>query len=337
MFARTSEIIPREIGRDEFISSEPPRQILEHTISEPAYGDGGDDALPSDYEVRRARFSRETAPPRRPRTATVFHPQPIASKCSVVRRVLTQIDQVARTPATVLLCGETGVGKEVFAQAIHDLSPRRDRPMIRVNCGAIPATLLESEFFGHERGAYTGAFNRQIGRFEAAHQSTLLLDEIGELPAAAQVKLLRVLQERVIERLGNPQPIKVDVRIIAATNIDLEQAVANGTFREDLFYRLNVFPILVPPLRERTEDIPALVWEFVKELAPMLNKRIDTIAPESMRELQRHRWPGNVRELRNTIERALIVATGPTLSVPVSPSRRTSGPATRLSASLQAS
>ena len=189
-----------------------------------------------------------------------------------LRPALSQIDQVAQTPATVLLLGETGVGKDVFAQALHELSPRGHRQMIRVSCAAIPSALIESELFGRERGAFTGALTRQIGRFEAAHQSTLFLDEIGDLPAEVQVKLLRVLQERVIERLGSVQPIKVDVRIIAATNRNLEQAVRDKTFREDLFYRLNVFPIVVPPLRERVEDIPALAWEFVDEFSKTLRQ-----------------------------------------------------------------
>jgi formate hydrogenlyase transcriptional activator len=220
-------------------------------------------------------------------------------------------------PSTVLLLGETGVGKEVFAQAIHEMSPRRSRPMVRVNCAAIPSTLIESELFGHERGAYTGAVARQVGRFELANQSTLFLDEIGELSADMQVKLLRVLQERVIERLGSTQPIKVDVRIVAATNRDLENAVQEGTFREDLYYRLNVFPIAVPPLRERLEDIPALTWKFVEEFSQALGKSIESIASESLRQMQAYSWPGNVRELRNVVERAVILADDPRMVVPL--------------------
>jgi transcriptional regulator with GAF, ATPase, and Fis domain len=187
--------------------------------------------------------------------------------------------------------------------------------MIRVSCAAIPSALIESELFGRERGAYTGALTRQIGRFETANQSTLFLDEIGELSVEVQVKLLRVLEERMIERLGSPQPIKVDVRIIAATNRNLEKAVEDKSFREDLFYRLNVFPIVVPPLRERVEDIPGLVWEFVNEFSKSLGKPIESISKESMRQLQLYPWPGNVRELRNVIERAVIIATGPRLTV----------------------
>ena len=245
--------------------------------------------------------------------ATTAAERPARVESAAVRQVLTQIRQVAPTPSTVLLLGETGTGKEVMARTIHDLSPRRQRRMITVNCAAIPTTLIESELFGREKGAYTGALSRQIGRFEAAHHSTLFLDEIAELPTSAQVKLLRVLQEREIERLGSAQPVKVDVRIIAATNRNLEAAVSEKTFREDLYYRLNVFPIVVPPLRERIDDIPALAWTFVDEFARSCGKTIESISEESLRELQRYRWPGNVRELRNVIERAVILATGPEL------------------------
>jgi formate hydrogenlyase transcriptional activator len=242
--------------------------------------------------------------------------QPIVSESAAIQRTLAQVQQVAPTPATVLLMGETGVGKEVIAQAIHDLSPRHARQMVRVSCAAIPTALIESELFGRERGAYTGALSRQIGRFEAANQSTLFLDEIGELPPEVQVKLLRVLQERVFERLGSTQPVKVDVRIIAATNRNLEDAVRDKAFRQDLFYRLNVFPIVVPPLRERLDDIPGLVWSFIDEFSRLFGKNIESISAESMRELQRYPWAGNVRELRNVIERAVIIATGKQLVVP---------------------
>jgi transcriptional regulator with GAF, ATPase, and Fis domain len=241
----------------------------------------------------------------------------IVSESPAVRQVLTHVEQVARVPSTVLLLGETGVGKEVLAQTIHELSPRHQRQMVRVSCAAIPSALIESELFGRERGAYTGALTRQIGRFEVANQSTLFLDEIGELSPEVQIKLLRVLQERVIERLGSTQSIKVDVRIIAATNRNLAKAVEDGSFREDLYYRLNVFPIVVPPLRERAEDIPALVWEFVNEFAKSLGKPIESIAKESMAQLQRYAWPGNIRELRNVIERAVILSTSPRLTVPM--------------------
>ncbi len=222
---------------------------------------------------------------------------------------------MATTSATVLLIGETGTGKEVFAQAIHRASERRGRPIVTVNCAAIPSTLIESELFGHERGAYTGAVARQIGRFEMANESTIFLDEIGELSLDVQVKLLRVLQEKVIERLGSGQSVKVNVRIIAATNRNLEKAIEERTFREDLYYRLNVFPIAIPPLRERVADIPALVWSFVDEYSNEFHKPIESISKESLEALQRYAWPGNVRELRNVIERAVIVAKGPRLTV----------------------
>ncbi len=223
--------------------------------------------------------------------------------------------QVAQTGATVLLSGETGTGKELVATAIHEQSSRGARAMVCGNCGAIPTTLIESELFGREKGAYTGALTRQTGRFELADGSTLFLDEIGELPGEMQVKLLRVLQERQIERLGSSRPIRVDVRIIAATNRDLEQMIADGAFREDLYYRLNVFPIQVPPLRERPEDIPTLTWAFIEEFAKALGKRIESISKEHMLALQRYPWPGNVRELRNVVERAVIVSNDPRLAI----------------------
>jgi formate hydrogenlyase transcriptional activator len=209
----------------------------------------------------------------------------------------------------VLLLGETGTGKELLAAQIHDLSARRGRLMVRVNCAAIPAALLESELFGREKGAYTGALSRQIGRFDMADRSTIFLDEIGDLPMDMQVKLLRVLQEKTFERLGSSRPLQADVRIIAATNRDLESAVATGTFREDLYYRLNVFPIHLPALRERADDLPALVWKFVEEFAKSFDKHIESISKSNMEALQAYQWPGNVRELRNVVERAVIVAT----------------------------
>jgi formate hydrogenlyase transcriptional activator len=268
-------------------------------------------------ELQRLRRQSEDRVVRRPPVTVLPTSRLIVSEGVAMQQALAQVEQVAPLPSTVLLLGETGVGKEVFAQAIHELSPRGQRPMVRVSCAAIPAALIESELFGRERGAYTGALSRQIGRFEAANQSTIFLDEIGELPAEMQVKLLRVIQERVIERLGSTQQIKVDVRIIAATNRNLEKAVEDRAFREDLFYRLNVFPITVPPLRERVEDIPALTWEFVNEFSSAMGKSIESIAAESMRQLQSYAWPGNVRELRNIVERAVIVAAGPQLTIPM--------------------
>jgi formate hydrogenlyase transcriptional activator len=239
----------------------------------------------------------------------------VVGKSDAIEAALAQASQVAPTAATVLLTGETGTGKELFATHIHELSPRRHRTMVRINCAAIPSALIESELFGREKGAYTGALARQAGRFELADKSTLFLDEIGELPMDVQVKLLRALEERQIERLGSSKPIDVDLRIIAASNRDLEKAVAQGIFREDLYYRLNVFPIRVPPLRERIEDLPLLLWSFVDEFCKSLGKQVDSIAKANMLAIQRYAWPGNVRELRNVVERAVIVSTSPTLTI----------------------
>jgi formate hydrogenlyase transcriptional activator len=246
-----------------------------------------------------------------------------AGESPAARQVMELIEQVAATDSTVLLLGETGTGKEVFASRIHELGARRHRPMVRVNCAAIPSTLIESELFGREKGAFTGALARQVGRFELADKATIFLDEIGDLPLDVQVKLLRVLEEGQIERLGSPQSIKVDTRIIAATHQDLQQRIAEGAFREDLFYRLNVFPIRVPPLRERVEDIPHLVWQFVGEFSKAFGKRIESISNESLTALQQYPWPGNIRELRNIVERATIVCTGPRLTIPVPPTSNT--------------
>lgn len=242
-------------------------------------------------------------------------PEEIIGRGAAIRRTLALAEQVASTDSTVLLLGETGSGKERFASYIHECSRRRERPMVRVNCSAIPSTLIESELFGREKGAYTGALSKQAGRFELASGSTLFLDEIGELPIDVQVKLLRVLEGHTIERLGNPKPISVDVRIIAATHRNLMSAVREGHFREDLYYRLNVFPITVPPLRERSEDIPLLIQSFVDQLSGTMGKRIDEVDPETMEDLVTYPWPGNVRELRNLVERAMIMANGPTLRI----------------------
>ena len=239
-----------------------------------------------------------------------FGDEVIVGHGAAIRSALEQADQVAATDATVLLLGETGTGKELIATHIHKLSARRNRVMVRVNCSAIPNTLMESELFGREKGAFTGALARQVGRFELADHSTIFLDEIGDLPADVQIKLLRVLEERQIERLGSPKTIPLNVRIIAATHRDLEKRISEDTFREDLFYRLNVFPIQVPPLRDRKDDIPLLVWRFVDEFSRSFGKRIDAISRENMAELQQYAWPGNIREVRNVVERAMIVATG---------------------------
>ena len=241
----------------------------------------------------------------------------VIGRSSALRHVLSQVEQVAPTDSTVLIYGETGTGKELIAQAIHRLSSRRAHLLVKVNCAALPSALVESELFGREKGAFTGALTRQVGRFEIADGSTLFLDEIGELPLEVQAKLLRVLQEGQIERLGSPRTIRVNVRVIAATNRDLAEEVRSGRFRKDLFYRVNVFPLRVPPLRERTEDIPPLVWAFLEEFCPRMGKRITQVPRRTMEALQRHSWPGNVRQLRNVIEHGVIVTAGDTLRVPM--------------------
>lgn len=224
-----------------------------------------------------------------------------------MKKVLEQAANVASTDSTVLILGETGTGKELLARAIHGMSGRRERPLVAVNCAALSPSLVENELFGRDKGAYTGAVGKQIGRFELADGSTLFLDEVGELSLEVQSKLLRVLQSGEFERLGSPKTIKVDVRLVAATNRDLEKAMADGSFREDLFYRLNVFPMTLPPLRQRRDDIPLLVWALVRELESKMARRIEAIPDETMEALQGHDWPGNVRELRNVLERAVIL------------------------------
>jgi len=239
----------------------------------------------------------------------------IIGKSSILSHVFSQIEQVAPMNATVLLLGETGTGKGVVARAIHSSSSRKGRPLITVNCTTLPAALVESELFGRERGAYTGSDIRQIGRFELADGATIFLDEIGELPMDLQCKLLRVIQDGEFERLGNPRTIKTDVRIIAATNRNLEEAIRNGKFREDLFYRLNVFPITLPPLRQRKDDIPLLVNHFVAKFNKKIGKRIETVSAGTLNNLLEYHWPGNVRELESIIERAVIISQGNELQV----------------------
>lgn len=242
----------------------------------------------------------------------------IVGKSSPLRRSLQQVETVAPTETTVLVYGETGTGKELIARAIHDRSPRRAGAFVKLNCAAIPTGLLESELFGHEKGAFTGAIAQRIGRFELANGGTIFLDEVGEIPLELQPKLLRVLQEREFERLGNARTLHTNARLIAATNRDLATMVEEGKFRTDLFYRLNVFPVHVPPLRERSEDIPLLVRHFAQEFSRRTSKHIDTIPSETLQALSRYHWPGNIRELQNVIERAVILSSGPILRVPLS-------------------
>jgi len=242
----------------------------------------------------------------------------IVGESKALKAILKQIETVAPTDSTVLILGETGTGKERLARAVHDLSPRRHRAFIKVNCASVPAGLLESELFGHEKGAFTGAIAQRIGRFELAHQGTLFLDEVGDIPLDLQSKLLRVLQERQFERLGSSRTMTTDVRIVAATNRDLGKLVAAGQYRSDLYYRLSVFPVLVPPLRERAEDIPLLVNYFLSRFAKSMRKAIDAVPPDTMQALIRYPWPGNVRELEHLIERAVILSPGSNLRIPSS-------------------
>ena len=241
----------------------------------------------------------------------------IVGRSAALRRVLRQVEVVAPTDSGVLIQGETGTGKELIAQAVHNRSGRRDRPFIKVNCAAIPSGLLESELFGHEKGAFTGAIARKPGRFELADKGTLFLDEVGDIPVELQAKLLRVLQEREFERLGSTRTQQVDVRVVAATHRDLKQMVAEGTFRSDLYYRLHVFPLTIPALRDRPEDIPFIVRHFVGKYSQRMNRHIDTITPHTMEVLQDYAWPGNVRELQNFIERAVILSPGTSLRAPL--------------------
>jgi formate hydrogenlyase transcriptional activator len=266
-----------------------------------------------------------------PEYATVTYPEGdrpdrrferIIGKSAALESVLEQVEQVASTDSTVLIEGETGTGKELIAHAIHNASQRVGRAFIKLNCAAIPLDLLESELFGHEKGAFTGAIAQKIGRFEMADKGTLFLDEVGDIPSALQPKLLRVLQEQEFERLGSGRTHKVDVRLVAASNRNLVKMVARGQFRSDLYYRLNVFPVLLPALRERREDIPALVTHFVKLLSRRMGKQVDTIPSETMAAFQSYSWPGNIRELQNLVERAVILSRDGVLQNPLHKQQR---------------
>jgi formate hydrogenlyase transcriptional activator len=286
---------------------------------------------PSEYlEDEREHFAGEDGPMGHAATGkTNFQPlfedeangklgfDGIVGRSSALRTVLREIKMVASTDSTVLIYGETGTGKELIARAIHELSARRTNAFVKLNCAAIPTGLLESELFGHEKGAFTGAIGQRVGRFEIANHGTAFLDEIGEIPLELQPKLLRVLQEREFERLGSTRTLYTDARLIAATNRDLAAMVEEQRFRSDLFYRLNVFPVRVPPLRERREDIRFLVWHFVRHFAARMKRTYEGIPPETMRALCEYDWPGNIRELQNLIERAVILSPGPILRVPV--------------------
>jgi formate hydrogenlyase transcriptional activator len=253
----------------------------------------------------------------RTEASLLFEHGDIVGESPPIKAVLDQAGQVAKTDSTVLITGETGTGKELLAREIHNRSLRNGQPLVTVNCASLPPTLIESELFGREKGAYTGAMTKMSGRFEIADGSSIFLDEIAEIPLDLQSKLLRVVEEGTIERLGSTKSIRVNVRIIAATNRDLSQEVQQGRFRQDLFYRLNVFPIRVPPLRERPEDILPLVWSFVRHFEKKMGKQIDRIPQRSMEVMRHYTWPGNVRELKNVIEHAMIVTQGKTLDVRV--------------------
>jgi transcriptional regulator with GAF, ATPase, and Fis domain len=267
-----------------------------------------------EIEELKKRLERENIFLREEVELLAEHTEIVGQSLSM-KKVLSQAEQVARTDSTILILGETGTGKELLARAIHKMSARKDRPLITVNCASLAPTLIESELFGRERGAYTGAMTKMIGRFEISDGSTLFLDEVGEIPLELQSKLLRVLEEGNFERLGSTKTLHVNVRIIAATNRDIEHEVKDGKFRRDLFYRLNVFPIMIPPLRERPEDIPLIVWAFVREFQKRMAKEIEAISKKSMEALQSYSWPGNVRELRNVIEHAMILSKSKTLVV----------------------
>jgi formate hydrogenlyase transcriptional activator len=267
---------------------------------------------------------------------TEYNFEQIIGESAALKRILKQVETVSPTDSTVLIQGETGTGKELIARAIHNLSGRRERTFVKMNCAAIPTGLLESELFGHEKGAFTGAIAQKVGRFELAHQGTIFLDEVGDIPLELQSKLLRVIQEQEFERLGSTKTIKVNVRLVAATNQALAQMVADKRFRGDLYYRLNVFPIRVPPLRERPEDIPLLVRYFAQQYSRQMKKEIETIPAETMTELSRYHWPGNIRELENLIERSVILSQGPDLRVSLGEFKMQTTPASDGEATLEA-
>jgi formate hydrogenlyase transcriptional activator len=301
-----TKIVPisRTIGSERLVDGK--RPSTEETPSDPGRETT---APPSSNVTENLRLGEEI------RSDADF--EGIVGRSSTFRQVLQLVKIVATSDSTVLLLGETGAGKELIARAIHNRSRRKARTFVKLNCAAIPTGLLESELFGHERGAFTGAIAQKIGRLELADQGSLFLDEIGDIPLELQPKLLRILQEREFERLGSTRTKKVDVRVVAATHRNLEAMIVEKEFRSDLYYRLNVFPISIPPLRERPEDIPQLVQYFVQQAARRMNKKIDSIPCETMDALTQYRWPGNIRELENVIERAVILSPGPVLRVPI--------------------
>jgi formate hydrogenlyase transcriptional activator len=290
-------------------------ELLQHVANQIAIG--VENALAYRQVVDRANKLTEEKLYLQDEIRTEYSFEEIIGESAALKTILEQLQTVAPTDSTILILGETGTGKELIARAIHNLSARHEHTLVKVNCAAIPTGLLESELFGHEKGAFTGAIGQRVGRFELAHRGTLFLDEVGDIPLELQPKLLRVLQEQEFERLGSARTIRVDVRLVAATNADLAQKVAQNQFRSDLYYRLNVFPVTIPPLREREEDIPLLVRYFAQKYARRMKKAIDTIPAKAMTALIEYHWPGNVRELENFIERAVILSHGAELEIPL--------------------
>jgi len=309
-------------------------ELLQHVANQIAIA--VENSLAYHEEVKRANQLSEEKLYLQDEIRSEYNFEEIIGESAGLKDILGQLQTVAPTDSTILILGETGTGKELIARAIHHLSARRERTLVKVNCAAIPTGLLESELFGHEKGAFTGAIAQRVGRFELAHRGTLFLDEVGDIPLELQPKLLRVLQEQEFERLGSPRTTKVDVRLVAATNVDLARKAADHQFRMDLYYRLNVFPIVIPPLRERREDIPLLVRYFAQKYARRMKKPIDTVPVKAMAALTEYYWPGNVRELENFIERAVILSRGTELQLPLAElKQRTKAPATVSSNGLE--
>jgi formate hydrogenlyase transcriptional activator len=309
-------------------------ELLQHVANQIAIA--VENSLAYHEEVKRANQLSEEKLYLQDEIRSEYNFEEIIGESAGLKNILGQLQTVAPTDSTILILGETGTGKELIARAIHHLSTRRERTLVKVNCAAIPTGLLESELFGHEKGAFTGAIAQRVGRFELAHRGTLFLDEVGDIPLELQPKLLRVLQEQEFERLGSPRTIKVDVRLVAATNVDLARKAADHQFRMDLYYRLNVFPIVIPPLRERREDIPLLVRYFAQKYARRMKKPIDTVPVKAMAALTEYYWPGNVRELENFIERAVILSRGAELQLPLAElKQRTKAPVTVSSNGLE--
>ena len=309
-------------------------ELLQHVANQIAIA--VENSLAYHEEVKRANQLSEEKLYLQDEIRSEYNFEEIIGESAGLKDILGQLQTVAPTDSTILILGETGTGKELIARAIHHLSTRRERTLVKVNCAAIPTGLLESELFGHEKGAFTGAIAQRVGRFELAHRGTLFLDEVGDIPLELQPKLLRVLQEQEFERLGSPRTIKVDVRLVAATNVDLARKAADHQFRMDLYYRLNVFPIVIPPLRERREDIPLLVRYFAQKYARRMKKPIDTVPVKAMAALTEYHWPGNVRELENFIERAVILSRGTELQLPLAElKQRTKAPVAASSNGLE--